>query len=743
MRLPQWVRSYLNRHPGLRGKLRAVYAALAGVGREAGPGREPAAAPVEAPAERLARLKQAFTATSEAALGSFLAAGGELTLRTSADPVVSILLVTFNRADLTFACLRSLADACDEPFEVIVVDNGSTDSTRRLLERVRGLRAVLNAENVHFVRGANQAAALARGEILLFLNNDVQLLPGAVTAAVRTLRTSRDVGAVGGKIVLLDGTLQEAGSIVWSDGSCLGYGRGRDPLGPEYMFRREVDYCSGAFLLTRRATFEALGGLDLDYAPAYYEEADYCLRLWERGLRVIYDPQAVALHFEFASSSSSDAAIALQVKHRAVFSAKRDLAGHPAADLSRALFARDRRRGGLRVLFVEDRVPHPSLGSGLPRANQLLRCLVDLGHFATFYPLGLPVGDWEETYRDVPREVEVMLGPGKDGLAAFLRARKGYYDALVISRPHNMRFLEEILTNQEPGVAARTRIIYDAEALFCLREIAGRQLRGEAVPPAEAERLIAEEVALTRRAHAVISVSSGEAAAFRERGVGEVHVLSQALTVNPSPSGFESRRGFLFVGAVHEEGSPNADSLVWFLEEVWPRVIEALGPTDFLVAGVNNSQRVRQLAQDGVQFLGRREHLQPLYDAARVFVAPTRFGAGIPLKVQEAAAHGLPVVTTPVMARQLGWEHGGQVLMADGAAAFAERCVELYRSADLWERLRRQALERVAADCSPARFALELDRILKGPGARTAPSVGRGVLGSTGGQLERAAAQGG
>jgi glycosyltransferase involved in cell wall biosynthesis len=225
--------------------------------------------------------------------------------------------------------------------------------------------------------------------------------------------------------------------------------------------------------------------------------------------------------------------------------------------------------------------------------------------------------------------------------------------------------------------------------------------------------------------------------------VGQVHVLSQALTVNPSPSGFETRRGFLFVGAVHEEGSPNADSLVWFLEQVWPRVVAALGPVDFLVAGINKSQRVLQLGQEGVQFLGRRDHILPLYDAARVFVAPTRFGAGIPLKVQEAAAHGLPVVTTSVMGRQLGWEHGVHVLMADAPEAFAESCVELYRSAELWQRLRGQALERVAADCSPARFALELDRILKGPGARQAPSVGRGVLGSSSGHLERAAAQSG
>jgi O-antigen biosynthesis protein len=740
MRLPHWVRSFLNRHPGLRARLRAIYAALA-VSRRDAAGPPAPAPPAEPPADRLARLKEAFAATSEASLRAFLASGGELSLRTSATPVVSILLVTFNRADLTFTCLRSLADACQEPFEVVVVDNGSTDQTRRLLERVRGARVVYNPENLHFVRGANQAAAEARGELLLFLNNDVQLLPGAVTSAVRTLRGEPDAGAVGGKIVLLDGTLQEAGSIVWNDGSCLGYGRGRDPQDPEYMFTRDVDYCSGAFLLTPRAVFESLGGFDLDYAPAYYEEADYCLRLWERGLRVVYDPRAVVFHFEFASSPSAGSAIALQRRHREVFVSKRRVEGRQAPDPDRAVFARDRRRHGLRVLFVEDRVPHPSLGSGLPRANQLLRCLVELGHFVTFYPLPVPFGDWDEIYRDVPRGVEVMLGPGKDGLAAFLKSRRGYYDAVLISRPHNMRFLEEAWP-ADPALPPRPRLIYDAEALFCLREIAARQLRGEAVPPAEAERLIAEEVALTRRAHAVISVSAGEAAAFAERGVREVHVLSQSLEVSPGPSGFPARQGFLFVGAVHEDGSPNADSLVWFIEQVWPLVTASLGAVGFQVAGLNNSQRVLALAQDGVQFLGRREDIFPLYDGARVFVAPTRFGAGIPLKVQEAAAHGLPVVTTSVMERQLGWQSGVHLLAADSAADFARCCVELYRGAELWDRLRRNALERVAADCSPVRFARELDGIVKGPGHRPASSLGSGVLAAAG-PLERAAAPGG
>ena len=123
---------------------------------------------------------------------------------------------------------------------------------------------------------------MSAGAALLLLNNDAQLLPGRRRGGTgEPSRGDPSIGAVGGRVILSDGTLQEAGSIVWNDGTCLGYGRGRSPNDPEFMFRRDVDYCSGAFLLTPTALFRRLGGFDERYAPAYYEETDYCVRLVE------------------------------------------------------------------------------------------------------------------------------------------------------------------------------------------------------------------------------------------------------------------------------------------------------------------------------------------------------------------------------------------------------------------------------------------------------------------------------
>src|SRR5262249_42048264 len=149
--------------------------------------------------------------------------------------------------------------------EVILVDNGSTDETDKLIGKLDGATILRNPENLHFICGANQAAQTARGEFILFLNNDAELLPNAIESSLKLMRSSNTIGAVGAKLIKRDGSLQEAGSIIWRDGITCGYGRGDDPLSPPYQFQRNVDYCSAAFLMTRKALFHKLGGFRLDF----------------------------------------------------------------------------------------------------------------------------------------------------------------------------------------------------------------------------------------------------------------------------------------------------------------------------------------------------------------------------------------------------------------------------------------------------------------------------------------------
>jgi len=541
------------------------------------------------------------------------------------------------------------------------------------------------------------------------------LVAGSISSALRTLNASNDIGAVGGKIILPDGTLQEAGSIIWRDGSCIGYGRGDSSFAPQYMFKRDVDYCSGAFLLTKRDLFVENGGFDADYAPAYYEETDYCVRLWKKGKRVVYDPNAVIFHYEFASSSSTSAAIDLQIRNRKTFVEKHSSwLQSQRGNSAEILFARSHARTGQkRILVLDDRIPHVALGAGFPRSNTVLSQLVNLGHAVTFYPLLWPQEDWADVYQDIPSEVEVVLNHGSERLTEFLNQRRGYYHTIMISRPQNMALFNSVLS-ENPDICGSAKIVYDAEALASYREIERRRVTGEQLSALEQKRLITNEVRLADKCHAVINVSERESQEFRRNGLTQVYTLGHSLTVLPTNNNFEDRKDLLFVGAINFDTSPNADSIIWFSETVLPLIQETLGmQIELIVAGVICHGFRTRIRNSSVRFLGKVDDLIPLYNRARVFVAPTRFSAGIPLKVCEAAAYGLPTVATSLVGLQLGWESGRELLLADDPQTFANACVKLYRDRSLWYRLRDKMLQRVIEDFSPERFSEQLSTIIQ------------------------------
>ena len=648
--------------------------------------------------------KETVRNNAELELTAFLDSTSTLALPVSEHPRVSVLLVLFNQAGLTLGCLKSLSDISNVDFETIIVDNASTDRTRALLSRVTGATVIHSADNEGFLLAVNRAAGESRGDFLLLLNNDAVVLPGSLLAAVARMDSTPEAGAVGGPIHLWDGKLQEASSIIWRDGSCLGYGRGDDPTAPTYDFVRHVDYCSGAFLLLRRTLFEALGRFDVDYAPAYYEESDFCVRLWEQGHPVIYDPAARIRHFEFASAGPrSDQAIALQARNRERFAAKHPafLSGPYEASPAAILFARQRlAKGKQRILFIDDRAPCPDLGGGFPRAREFVTALAMAGHFVTHYPLQFPHDPKEKARAALPDTVEIMHGYGVVGLKGFLAERRGYYDRMIVSRPHNMIAINTIYA-EHPEWFAGTTIVYDAEALFSLRDIAKAAVFGDEIAPNAQEKMIRDELEIARHAGRIVTVSQAEAAHYRRHGQALVHVLGHSQHLRKTGPDFGDRHGYLFVGAIQADDSPNGDSLIWFLREVWP-IIETHGNSHLDVVGLCESPEVRRLATSNVRLHGQVESVIPFYDAARVFIVPTRFAAGIPHKAHEAAAHGIPMVVAPLIATQLGWDD--EVGIGSEASAFAEGCITLHSDAALWTAKRKAAWAAIERDCSPASF---------------------------------------
>jgi GT2 family glycosyltransferase len=628
-------------------------------------------------------------------------------------PDISVLIVLYNQAHFTLRCLTSLLAQTDASFEVVLVDNNSSDQTPELLARLDNVQVIVNKTNKGFLRAVNQGAAVARGRTLLLLNNDAFPRAGALATALATLGSNPDIGAVGGRIILPSGVLQEAGSIVWSDGSTAGYARGLPAEAGEAMFRRDVDYCSGAFVLTPKPLFEKLGGLDNAFVPAYYEETDYCLRLWQMGQRVVYEPHAVIDHYEFGSQTAAGSAKALMERNRKILLSRHAnvLAGrHLPRTESNVLAARDAVRFRQRLLVIDRQVPLQKLGSGFPRMQALLHEAVAQGWFVSFYPLILPEVNWDEVTAEILPEIEICDRRGVEGLASFLRERRDYYHVVLVSRPENMKPVHDILREQ-PDIFGGARLIYDAEALYFIREVRRASLEGHIISTADENALITEELQIIEGVDAVVTVAPQEEALFSYRQPVPVYLLGHPVdTIRASPS-FETRNGFLFVGRLLEKKTPNYEGLSWFIVSVWPHIRTRLGDIELSVVGMVHPSH-DELIAPGVRLLGPVDDLTPLYDRAHVFIAPTRYAAGISIKVLEATAAGLPTLTTPLIAGQLGWVSGREVMSSDNPAIQAKLAVELVSNREHWYAMRDAAQQRLLAEHSAEIFSTELAQLL-------------------------------
>jgi len=223
-----------------------------------------------------------------------------------ADPVVSIIIPVYNKHLYTFTCLESIHKHRNESirFEIIVVDDASSDETVQMLDQMDGITVIRNSTNKGFIHSCNSGAQAAKGEYLLFLNNDTVVTNGWLNALRNTFLDFPDAGLVGARLIYPNGQLQEAGGIVWQDGSAWNYGRLDDPNKPAYSYCRAVDYCSGACIMIPKQDFFELGSLDVRYAPAYYEDTDLAFRVRTANRQVYYQPNAVIIHFEGISSGT-------------------------------------------------------------------------------------------------------------------------------------------------------------------------------------------------------------------------------------------------------------------------------------------------------------------------------------------------------------------------------------------------------------------------------------------------------
>lgn len=607
-------------------------------------------------------------------------------------PTVSVVIPVHGKLNYTLACLRSIAHhGANAPFEVIVVDDASPDTSASVLKKVQGLRLLSNPQNLGFIASCNAGAAIARGTHLLFLNNDTQVTAGWLDRLLDCFEDEPRCGIAGSRLVYPDGRLQEAGGTVFSNADGWNYGRFESPEDPRFRYRRDVDYVSGASLMITAALFHQLAGFDARYAPAYYEDTDLAFAVRAAGRRVIYQPESTVIHFEGISSGTNlqTGTKRYQLVNKAKFAQKwaEALTRQPEAGTN--IESAIHHHGQPHTLIIDALAPDASRDSGSLRMINIMRLMRELGWRVTFMADNRDASD--EAIAQLGRiGVQTLCKPWSPPLTQWLAREKHDLRAVVLSRHYIAAPNVDLVRRAVP----QAKIIFDTVDLHFLRELRAARHTGNRAMIRQAESSRSRELALIRKCDVTLVVSPVEQELLAtEIPDAKVELVSNVHEVFGRRADFSERKDLVFVGGFGHP--PNVDAVEWLINDIYTHIYSARSDIALHIIGDMPVSARSKFARPGVQIHGRVDDLAPWMDGCRIALAPLRFGAGVKGKVNMAMSYGLPVVATTVAAEGMRLQDGENVLIADDAAAFAAAVLRLYDDQALWLKLSDQGIENV------------------------------------------------
>lgn len=591
---------------------------------------------------------------------------------------VSIIIPVFNNFCYTKLCLQSILNNTEGiAYEVIIADDNSSDETKCISKYIKNIKVIHNKKNLRFLKNCNNASQYAKGKYILFLNNDTQVQKDWLKYLIEAVEKEKDAGIVGSKLIYPDGTLQEAGGIIYSDASGCNYGRNDNPNALWYNYTKEVDYISGASIMLKKELWDELGGFDEYFAPAYYEDTDLAFRIrYEKGLKVIYEPRSVVIHFEGKSNGTDigSGQKQYQVINRRKFYHKweKELHFYHSAPTVNNFLPRDHAVARKNVLVIDWKILSFTKDTGSRTTYQYMHFFKNSGFNVKFFPHDFYLED-DYLQQFLIDGFEII----HQNFTDYIRNFGSNFDYIYLNRPNIAPFYIDDLRRY-----TRAKIIYQCHDLHYLRQYRTRLLTNEI----EALKLLPNE----KKAEFDTFSKMDLVCSFSFDEIKEIEKENKFINARQIPLyildtikmdkylyNASERRDIMFVAGFQH--TPNVDAAIWFVNEIWPYIKAQNSNIKLYLVGANPTPDVQALQSEDVIVTGfvTEAELEEYYANIKLVVVPLRTGAGVKGKIIEAVYHKVPVVTTCIGIEGIN-NKNNVIVVENEAMNFAQKVNELY-----------------------------------------------------------------
>ena len=561
-------------------------------------------------------------------------------------------------------------------FEILIGDDCSPDESGKWLSQLSMVRYVLHPVNGGFIKNCNETARHGHGDTMVMLNNDTRVIKGWLDWMLDSFALFPKAGLIGSKLFYPDGSLQEAGGIIWQDGSGWNYGRGDDPNRPRYCYARQIDYVSGCSIAIPTKLWNEMAGFDPHYTPAYCEDVDLCFRLRAAGYETWYQPLSRIIHYEGKTSGTDTGqgvkayqvanTVKLRERWKEVLASHRPNAQEPWLERERKVKKR--------VLVIDACNPTPMQDAGSVSIINLFRYYQALDYQVSFVPEDNFLFQNQEVRAMQATGVQCYYAPYELSMAKLFQRYGGLYDMIHVIRAGTAHKNLELIQTLAP----KARRVYQTSDLHFLRmeRQAAVENKPDMLEAAKAMKI--KELNVVRNYDVTVTHSDVEKQILSvEVPDAKVVVMPLIEKVVPSSAPYEGRKDLMFLGGYGHE--PNVDAALWLIEEIWPAISKALPEARLLLVGAKPPKAILDKASDRIVVTGLVDDLAPWFDKTRLFLAALRYGAGAKGKVLSSLAHGVPVIATDIAAEGLPLEDGSTAFMANSAEEIIAQTLRLYR----------------------------------------------------------------